>query len=52
MKVELDQKLKSVMSAAVNQKLLDENDFEVPEYMLENEVKNITSQYESMQQKN
>ena len=51
MKVELDQKLKSVMSAAVNQKLLDENDFEVPEYMLENEVKSITSQYESMQQK-
>ena len=51
MKVELDQKLKSVMSAAVNQKLLDENDFEVPEYMFENEVKNITSQYESMQQK-
>ena len=45
MKVELDQKLKSVMSAAVNQKLLDENDFEVPEYMLENEVKSITSQY-------
>jgi trigger factor len=51
MKVELDQKLKSLMSAAVNQKLLDENDFEVPEYMLENEVKNISSQYESMQQK-
>ena len=51
MKVELDQKLKSVMSAAINQKLLDENDFEIPEYMLENEVKSITSQYESMQQK-
>lgn len=39
------------MSAAINQKLLDENDFEIPEYMLENEVKSITSQYESMQQK-
>lgn len=51
MKVELDQKLKSVMSAAINQKLLDENDFEIPEYMLENEIKSITSQYESMQQK-
>ena len=30
---------------------LDENDFEIPEYMLENEIKSITSQYESMQQK-
>ena len=51
MKVELDQKLKAVKSADVNQKLLDENDFEIPEYMLETETKNITSQYESMQQK-
>ena len=51
MKVELDQKLKALKSADVNQKLLDENDFEIPEYMLETETKNITSQYESMQQK-
>ena len=51
MKVELDQKLKAVKSADVNQKLLDENEFEIPEYMLETETKNITSQYESMQQK-
>ena len=51
MKVELDQKLKSVTSASVNQKLLDANAFEIPEYMIENELKNITSQYESMQQK-
>ena len=29
----------------------DENDFEIPEYLLETETKNITSQYESMQQK-
>ena len=51
MKVELDQKLKSIKSAGVNQKLLDENDFEIPKYLLETETKNITSQYESMQQK-
>ena len=51
MKVELDQKLKAIKSAGVNQKLLDENDFEIPEYLLETETKNITSQYESMQQK-
>ncbi len=51
MKVELEQKLKAITSADVNQKLLDENDFEIPEYMQETEVKNITSQYESMQQK-
>ena len=51
MKVELNQKLKALKSADVNQKLLDENDFEIPEYMLETETKNITSQYESMQQK-
>jgi len=51
MKVELDQKLKAIKSAGVNQKLLDENDFEIPEYLLETEIKNITSQYESMQQK-
>ena len=51
MKVELDQKLKSVTSASINQKLLDANAFEIPEYMIENELKNITSQYESMQQK-
>ena len=51
MKVELEQKLKAITSAGVNQKLLDENDFEIPEYMQETEVKNLTSQYESMQQK-
>ena len=51
MRVELEQKLKTLTSAGVNQKLLDENDFEIPEYMQETEVKNITSQYESMQQK-
>jgi len=51
MKVELDQKLKAIKSAGVNQKLLDDNEFEIPEYMLETELKNITSQYESMQQK-
>ena len=51
MKVELDQKLKAIKSAGVNQKLLDENDFEIPKYLLESETKNITSQYESMQQK-
>ena len=51
MKVELDQKLHALKSADVNQKLLNENDFEIPEYMLETEIKSITSQYESMQQK-
>ena len=51
MKVELDQKMKSITSAAVNQKLLDQNDFEVPVHMLDTEVKNISSQYEGMQQK-
>jgi len=51
MKVELDQKMKSVTAAAVNQKLLDQNDFEVPVHMLDAEVKNISSQYEGMQQK-
>ena len=34
MKVELDQKLHALKSADVNQKLLNENDFEIPEYML------------------
>ena len=51
MKVELDQKMKSIISAAVNQKLLDQNDFEIPVHMLDTEVKNISSQYEGMQQK-
>ena len=51
MKVELDQKMKSITSAAINQKLLDENDFEVPEHMLQTEVQSISSQYEGMQQK-
>ncbi len=51
MKVELDQKMKSIKSAAINQKLLDQNDFEVPEHMLNTETENIASQYKGMQQK-
>ena len=51
MKVELDQKMKSIKSAAINQVLLDQNDFELPKHMLDTEIKNISSQYEGMKQK-
>ena len=51
MKVELDQKMKSIKSAAINQVLLDQNDFELPKHMLDMEIKNISSQYEGMKQK-
>ena len=43
--------MKSIKSAAINQKLLDQNDFEVPEHMLNTETENIASQYKGMQQK-
>ena len=51
MKVELDQKMKSIKSAAINQILIDQNDFELPEHMLNTEIQNISSQYEGMKQK-
>ena len=51
MKVELNQKMKSIKSAAINQVLLDQNDFELPKHMLDTEIKNISSQYEGMKQK-
>ena len=51
MKVELDQKMKSIKSAAINQILIDQNDFELPEHMLNTETQNISSQYEGMKQK-
>ena len=35
----------------IAQKLLDQNDFEIPLHMLDTEVKNISAQYEGMQQK-
>ena len=43
--------MKSIKSAAINQVLLDQNDFELPKHMLDTEIKNISSQYEGMKQK-
>ena len=50
MNLELEQKIKSITSAAINEKLLDVNDFEIPTYMLQSEVKHITTQYQGMTQ--
>ena len=50
MNLELEQKIKSITSASINEKLLDVNDFEIPKYMLESEVKHITTQYQGMTQ--
>ena len=50
MNLELDQKIKSITSASINEKLLDMNDFEIPNYMLESEIKHITAQYQGMNQ--
>ena len=51
MKVELDQKISAIKTAAINQALLDNNDFDIPKYMHKSEIQNISSQYEGMNQK-
>ena len=51
MKVELDQKINAIKTAAINQALLDNNDFDIPKYMHKSEIQNISSQYEGMNQK-
>ena len=49
--VELDQKINAIKTAAINQALLDNNDFDIPKYMHKSEIQNISSQYEGMNQK-
>ena len=48
MEHELEQKKQSLLTASINQKLLEKNDFEVPIYMIESEIKNLTNQYKGM----
>ena len=48
MEHELEQKKLSLLTASINQKLLEKNDFEVPIHMLESETKNLTNQYKGM----
>ena len=48
MERELEQKKQSFLTASINQKLLEKNDFEVPIYMIESEIKNLTNQYKGM----
>ena len=48
MEHELEQKKLSLLTASINQKLLEKNDFEVPAYMIESEIKNLTNQYKGM----
>ena len=48
MEHELEQKKLSLLTASINQKLLEKNYFEVPIYMIESEIKNLTNQYKGM----
>ena len=48
MQIELNNRIKQNMIASINDKLLGEITFDTPKYLLDDEVKNIRSQYEGM----
>ena len=48
MKVELENRKKSSLTASINEKLLEKVNFDVPKYLLDGEVKIIQNQYKGM----
>ena len=52
MKVELDQKINAIKTAAINQALLDNNDFDIPKYMHKSEIPVLEVSFKSDEGKN